>query len=93
MRFHVKHIEGGTHKESVMAVAASDSAHARHGGHGRGDRARREVDDPLAIGPGTGNSLGRALADEQAVARAPNVLFAGRCISNRLKNDSRLVES
>lgn len=76
----------GTHKESVMAVAASDSTHARHRGHGWGDRARRQVDDPLAVGPGAGNSLGGALADEQAVARAPNVLFARRSISNRLKN-------
>lgn len=85
MRIGAMRLQRGTHKESVMAVAASDSAHARHCGHGRGDRARREVYDPLAVGPGAGNSLGRALADEQAVARAPNVLFAGRCISNRLK--------
>jgi len=68
-----------------MAVTARDPTHARHGGHRRGHRTRRQVNDPLAVGPGTGDPLRRALADEQAVAWTAHILFARRRISYRLK--------
>jgi len=65
-------------------MATGDAAHARHGGHGRGDGTRGQVDDPLAIGPWTSDALRGALADKQTVAWAANVLLARRSISNGL---------
>lgn len=65
-------------------MAAGDAAHARHGGHGRGDGTRGQVDNPLAIGPGASDALRRALADQQTVARAAHVLLARRSIPNGL---------
>lgn len=65
-------------QERVVTVTAGDAAHARHREEGRRHRARRQIDDPLAVGPRTGNPLGRALADEQTVAGTSDVLLARR---------------
>lgn len=67
-------------QERVVTVTAGDAAHARHREQRRRHRARRQIDDALAVGPRTGHPLGRALADEQTVAGTSDVLLARWCI-------------
>lgn len=67
-------------QERVVTVTAGDAAHARHREQRRRHRARRQIDDALAVGSRTGHPLGRALADEQTVAGTSDVLLARRCI-------------
>lgn len=67
-------------QERVVTVTAGDAAHARHREQRRRHRARRQIDDALAVGPRTGHPLGRALADEQTVAGTSDVLLARRRI-------------
>lgn len=67
-------------QERVVAVAAAHATHARHRGSGRRHGTGRQIDDSLAAGPRTGDPLRRRLADQQAIARTADVLFAGRCI-------------
>jgi len=60
-----------------MTVCTGHAAHPGHIGHGHWGRGGGgQVDDPLAVGPGAGNPLAAALADEEAVAGAPHVLTA-----------------
>lgn len=68
-----------------MTVDAGDTTQAGLRGHGRCDRARGQVDDPLAVGPRAGDALRRRLADQQTVAWTAHVLLAGRRISYRLQ--------
>lgn len=63
-------------QERVVTVTAGDAAHARHREQRRRHRARRQIDDALAVGPRAGDPLGRALADEQTVAGTSDVLLA-----------------
>lgn len=65
-----------TYQERVVTVTAGDAAHARHREQRRRHRARRQIDDALAVGPRAGDPLGRALADEQTVAGTSDVLLA-----------------
>ena len=69
-----------------MAEGARDAAHARH--HGRA--ALRvggggQVDDPLAVGPRTGDPQAGGAADQQAVAGTAHVLLAGGRRPHRLE--------
>lgn len=72
-----------THQERITAMTTGHPAHPWHGGNGRCHWTGRQIDDPLAGRPGTGNPLRGGLADEQTVARTAHVLFAGRCIPDR----------
>lgn len=66
-------------------MGACHPAHSRSRGNGRRHRTGRQINDPLAVRPGTGNSLRRALAYQETVARTTHVLFARRGIPNRLR--------
>lgn len=68
-------------------MAAGNAAHAGHWEQRRRDRARGQIDDAFAVGPRAGHPLGRALANQQTVARASYILLAGRCISNGLEEE------
>lgn len=62
-------------QEGVVAVSARHTAHPRYIRCGRdGGLARCQVNDPLAVGPGAGDPLRGALADEETVAGATHVL-------------------
>lgn len=45
------------HQKSVAAVTADHPAHSRNGGHRRRHGTGRKINDPLAGGPGTRDSL------------------------------------
>lgn len=48
----------------------------------RGGRRRPQADDPLAVWPGAGDPLTGVFAYEEAVARAADVLAAGRGVAD-----------
>lgn len=83
MREHTKE-RSDTHQKCIMAMPACHTTHSWHCWHRWSNRRWRKVDDALAIGPGTGDPLWGALADEQTIAGTSNVLFTGRRVSNRL---------
>ena len=79
-----------SHQECVVAEGARDAAHAGHHGRaalraGRG----RQVDDPLTVGPRTGDPQTGRPADQQAVARAADVLLTRRGGPHRLAGGAR----
>ena len=62
-----------------MTMCAVDPAHPRDVGQWGvlWRTRRREADDSLAVGPRAGDALAGVLTDEEAVARAADVLPAG----------------
>lgn len=78
-----------THQERIVTVTTGDATHTGHRKQRWRHRTRRQVDDALAVGPRAGHPLGRALADEQTVAGAADILFTGRSISNGLKRENK----
>lgn len=62
------------------------SAHARHRQNWWCDGTRSQIDNTFAIWPWTGNTLWRALAYKQTVARTPHILFPRWSIPYRLRN-------
>ena len=66
-------------------MSACDPAHAGHRRYGRGNWTRGQIDDPLAVRPGTGDAQRRTFADQEAIARTADVFFAWRRISDWLE--------
>lgn len=69
-------------QERIVTVTAGNAAHAGHRQQRWRHRTRRQVDDAFAVGPRARHPLGRALADQQTIAGAADILFARRSISN-----------
>lgn len=61
-------------------MAARHPAHTRHSWHRWRYRTWSQIDDPLAVGTRTCNSLWRALANKQTIAGATHILLPRRGI-------------
>lgn len=70
-------------EEGVVTVCTGNPAHTRHlWDRDRGRGGGGQVYDPLTVWPGTGNPLGTAFANEEAVTGTPHILSAWRSIPN-----------
>ena len=92
MRTPGQSIVESVEEEGVMTMSTGHPAHARHIGQGRrGGGSGGQVDDPLAVGPGTGDPLAAALAYQQTVAGTSHILPARRSIPDGCRLVARVA--